>query len=314
MARPLRLEFAGALYHITARGNAKQEIFLDDDDRTKFLSLLGQEVHQLRWKCYSYCLMDNHYHLVIETPEGNLVSGAKRLHGVYSQWFNRRHGRVGHLFQGRYKSIIVDKEEYLLELCRYVVLNPVRAGIVSQPGDWKWSSYLPTMGLADRPEWLDTELILEHFGPYCAQRRRLYKQFVAEGVNTPSPWNHIRGQIWLGRKTYLEKIEKWIAMDRVEEVPRTQLRPTRPTKTEILGFVADYYGLTLGDLARRSDQNAYRAAVYLLRRVANLNIKAVAREFDVSPSRISRIQGEIERGYLRDSQLPELLKRYKVQD
>ena len=169
MARPLRLEFAGALYHITARGNAKQEIFLDDDDRTKFLSLLGQEVLQLRWKCYSYCLMDNHYHLVIETPEGNLVSGAKRLNGVYSQWFNRRHGRVGHLFQGRYKSIIVDKEEYLLELCRYVVLNPVRAGIVSQPGHWKWSSYLPTMGLADRPACLDTELILEHLGPNCAQ-------------------------------------------------------------------------------------------------------------------------------------------------
>ena len=135
MARPLRLEFPGALYHITSRGNARQEIFLSDDDRTSFLNLLGREVKQQRWNCYAYCLMSNHYHIVIETPEGNLVLGMRRLNGAYSQEFNRRHGRVGHLFQGRYKSIIVDRESYLLELCRYVVLNPVRAGIVEQPGD-----------------------------------------------------------------------------------------------------------------------------------------------------------------------------------
>ncbi|MGH7801397.1 MAG: transposase, partial [Thermodesulfobacteriota bacterium] len=107
MARPLRLEFPGALYHITSRGNARQEIFLSDDDRTSFLNLLGREVEQQRWRCHAYCLMSNHYHIMIETPEGNLVLGMRRLNGAYSQEFNRRHGRVGHLFQGRYKSIIV---------------------------------------------------------------------------------------------------------------------------------------------------------------------------------------------------------------
>ena len=126
MTRPLRLEYAGALYHLTARGNAQAAIYLEDSDRHLFLELLGKEVKQQRWVCYAYCLMDNHYHLLIETPEANLVSGMRRLNGVYTQAFNRRHQRVGHVFQGRYKSILVDKDSYLQELCRYIVLNPVR--------------------------------------------------------------------------------------------------------------------------------------------------------------------------------------------
>jgi REP element-mobilizing transposase RayT len=109
MARPLRLEFPGAVYHLTARGNARQRIFDDDGDRRRFLDLFGCEVQQQGWRCYAYCLMDNHYHLLIETPEGNLVAGMRRLNGAYTQTFNRRHQRVGHLFQGRYKSIVVQE-------------------------------------------------------------------------------------------------------------------------------------------------------------------------------------------------------------
>jgi putative transposase len=118
MARPLRLEFPGAVYHLTARGNARGAIVADDEDRGRFVALLGREVSQQRWACYAWCLMDNHYHLLIETPEGNLVSGMRRLNQTYTQNFNRRHGRVGHVLQGRYKSMVVDKESYLLELCR----------------------------------------------------------------------------------------------------------------------------------------------------------------------------------------------------
>lgn len=124
MARPLRLEFPGALY-ITARGNARQPIFLDNGDRQQFIRLLGREVQQQHWRCYGYCLMGNHYHLVIETPEPNLSRSLRRLHGMYAQWFNRCHQRVGHLLQGRFKSLLVEKECYLQELCCYVVLNPV---------------------------------------------------------------------------------------------------------------------------------------------------------------------------------------------
>ena len=136
MTRPLRLEFSGALYHVTARGNARQRIYLDEEDRHLYLDLLGKEITQQGWLCYAYCLMDNHYHLLIETPEPTLVAGMRRLNGVYTQAFNRRHRRAGHLFQGRYQAIVVDKDAYLLELCRYIVLNPVRAKAVKRPERW----------------------------------------------------------------------------------------------------------------------------------------------------------------------------------
>ena len=157
MARPLRLEFAGALYHLTSRGDHRESIYQDDSDRRSFLDLLGKEILQQRWICYAYCLMENHYHVLIETPESNLVRGMRRLNGVYSQWFNRRHGRVGHVFQGRYKAILVDKENYLLELCRYIVLNPVRAKIAATAEDWQWSSYRATAGKISPPKWLVTD-------------------------------------------------------------------------------------------------------------------------------------------------------------
>ena len=146
MARPLRLEFPGAVYHVTARGDRQEPIFEGDDDRVAFLELLAKEVRQQGWLLYAFCLMGNHYHLLLETPEPNLVRGMRRLNGVYTQAFNHRHDRAGHVLQGRYKAILVDKDSYLLELCRYVVLNPVRAQMVSAVGEWPWSSYLATAG------------------------------------------------------------------------------------------------------------------------------------------------------------------------
>ncbi|WP_347988116.1 transposase [Methylomonas sp. AM2-LC] len=141
MARPLRIELAGGLYHVTSRGNAHHDIFLDDDDRLCWLEIFGQVCERFNWICHAYCLMTNHYHVVIETIEGNLSAGMRQLNGVYTQSFNRRHQRVGHVYQGRFKGILVEKESYLLELSRYVVLNPVRVLMVSLPGQWKWSSY-----------------------------------------------------------------------------------------------------------------------------------------------------------------------------
>ena len=146
MARPLRIEFEGALYHVTSRGDERRDIFLDDADREAFLQILGDVVRRFAWRCHAYCLMGNHYHLLIETPNANLSRGMRHLNGVYTKRFNRTHERVGHVMQGRYKSILVDKDEYLLELARYVVLNPVRAGVVRSARDWKWSSYRATAG------------------------------------------------------------------------------------------------------------------------------------------------------------------------
>ena len=142
MARPIRIEFEGALYHVTSRGDRCEAIYEDDADRERFLEVLGQVVEDFNWVVHAYCLMSNHYHLVIETPDANLAKGMRQLNGVYTQYSNRRHQRSGHLFQGRYKAILVDADSYLLELARYVVLNPVRARMVRKPGAWPWSSYL----------------------------------------------------------------------------------------------------------------------------------------------------------------------------
>ena len=133
MARPLRIEFPGALYHVTSRGNARQRVFRDDEDREMFLATLAWVVERFGWRCHAYCLMDNHIHLLIETPQPNLSRGMRQLNGVYTQPFNRRHRKVGHLFQGRFKAVLVEKERYLLELARYIVLNPVRAKMVKTP-------------------------------------------------------------------------------------------------------------------------------------------------------------------------------------
>ena len=164
MARPLRIELAGGLYHLTSCGDRREDIYLDDGDRFLWLDILGQTCRRFNWVCHAWCQMTNHYHLIMETVEGNLSEGMRHLNGVYTQAGNRKHRRVGHVFQGRYKAILVDKDSYLLELSRYVVLNPVRARMVRDAGDWPWSSYLSMTGQADSPEWLQTDAILAQFG------------------------------------------------------------------------------------------------------------------------------------------------------
>lgn len=139
MSRPIRLEFEGALYHVSSRGDRREDIYESDGDRNAFLGLLGNICERVNWVCHAYCLMSNHYHLLIETPDANLSRGMRNLNGKYTQLFNRAHHRVGHVFQGRYKAIIVDADTYLMELARYVVLNPVRAFMVDRPEDWPWS-------------------------------------------------------------------------------------------------------------------------------------------------------------------------------
>jgi putative transposase len=167
MARPLRIEFAGALYHLTSRGDRREAIYEDDEDRQRFLDVLAEVVERYNWICHAYCLMTNHYHLVAETVEGNLSQGMRHFNGVYTQASNRRHSRTGHLFQGRFKGILVDRDVYLLELTRYVVLNPVRAQMVEAPEHWPWSSYRAMIGSAPAPPWLAVDGLLSQF---CSSR------------------------------------------------------------------------------------------------------------------------------------------------
>lgn len=302
MAQPLRLEFSGALYHLTACGNAQQPIFLDDTDRQQFLRLLGHEVGQQQWRCYVYCLMGNHYHLLIETPEPNLSCGLRRLHGTYTQWFNRRHRRVGHLLQGRFKSLLVEKDAYLLELCRYVVCNPVRACLVSSVQDWIWSSYRATADLQTAPAWLDVPGVLILFDADPAIARAAYQRFVADGVGQPSPWSQVTGQIFLGSPVFLERMERLLDGKTLANVPTAQTRPTRLSPEAVLQRVAAVYDVPTAAVLARFHRDAYQTAVYLLRRAANEPLHTVATRFRVSPSRVSMIQRALDGARLTPQQ------------
>jgi len=236
MARPLRLEFPGALYHITSRGNARQDIFVDDGDRQMFLSNFADVIDRYNWICHAYCLMDNHYHLLVETLDPNLSLGMRQLNGRYTQSFNRRYSSVGHIFQGRYKSIIVEKNTHLLALCRYVVLNPVAAGMVDKPEQWKWSSYSATAKAKKSEQFLTTNWLLLQFSSKVGKARKLYRQFVADGMHTKdSPWQSLQGQVFLGGGDFVAKMLS-IMEDRqeIKEIPRKQRYPTRPQLEELM--------------------------------------------------------------------------------
>jgi REP element-mobilizing transposase RayT len=200
MARPLRIEFPGALYHVTSRGNARAPIVLEDADRHLLLDVLGEVVERYRWVCHAYCLMTNHYHLLVETPEANLSRGMRQLNGVYTQRFNRAHEHVGHILQGRFGAVLVERDAHLLELARYVVLNPVRAGLVDAAEAYPWSSLRATLGLAPAPGWLRTGALLARFGS-----RARYLEFVREGVGQASPWVSVRGAVH-GSDAFVERL------------------------------------------------------------------------------------------------------------
>jgi REP element-mobilizing transposase RayT len=187
MTRPLRISFEGALYHITNRGNERRDIFFDEKDRKYFLRILKETVKEDQWKCYGYCLMNNHYHLLIETPQANISKGMKKINGEYTQYFNYRHKRIGHLFQGRFKTILVEKESHLLELCRYIVLNPVRAGACAKPEGYDWSSYKAIVGQNRNISFLERKWILSQFSEQIQTAVSLYKKFVNEN-EIKNPW------------------------------------------------------------------------------------------------------------------------------
>ncbi|WP_026596318.1 transposase [Methylohalobius crimeensis] len=224
MARPLRLEFAGAVYHVTSRGDRREDIYLDDEDRLAWLEILGHVCARFNWVVHAYCQMTNHYHLVVETVDGHLSKGMRQLNGVYTQRFNRRHGLVGHLFQGRYQAILVQKETYLLELARYVVLNPLRAHLVEQPEDWPWSSHRSMIGEAKAPAWLDRDGLLGQFGKKRKSAIEAYRRFVMEGQGLSSPLDQTRHQLLLGDDGFVARHRQDKTPEALREVPKAQRR------------------------------------------------------------------------------------------
>jgi len=280
MSRPLRIEFKGAVYHITSRGNASQAIFFDEKDFADFLRVLCQVVKRYHFLLHAYCLMNNHYHLLIETPEGNLSRGMRQLNGLYTQRFNQRHQRVGHLFQGRYKAILVDKDNYLLTLCRYIVLNPVRAKIVKDPRDWKWSTYRATAGYDQGIPCLTTDWILSQFGKEQKAASGQYQAFVLSGIKAESPLKAIKGQLFLGQENFIDEIKHLIRdKEKLKEIPRKQRFVTRPPLNEILKYQDK----------KSKDQAMYEACLQY-----GYTLKDIAEYFGVHYTTVSRVIKRIE--------------------
>ncbi len=259
MARPLRIEFPGALYHVTSRGNERQLIYSDNGDRNRFLDILAECSERYHWHCYAYCLMDNHYHLLIETAEATLSRGMRQLNGVYTQQFNGRHNRVGHLFQGRYKAILVQKQTYLLELARYIVLNPLRADMIKVPEAWPWSSYRATAGLVQVPDWLASDWILSIFSERRDDAVAEYRRFVLAGLDRETPWRQLKNQIYLGSDKFVEEMQCQLRADQVlTGVPRQQRLSPRQA--------LDWYAGNWSD-RKQAMALAYRSGHYTLEQI-----------------------------------------------
>ena len=283
MSRPLRIEFPGAVYHVTSRGDRRESIYRDDADRQSQLQVIAQAMDRFDAQVLAYCLMGNHFHLVLHTRAGNLSRLMRHVNGVYTQRFNHRHGVVGHLFQGRFKAILVDRDAYLLALCRYVERNPVAAGMVDAAAAWPWSSHRAHLGLQPSPDWLDTDGLHGHLlgkpALSAADRqraRRLYQALVARAeVGDSTFWERaLRGQMFLGDQAFAQRMQAQAGVDRqvTVEIPKAQ-RQLQRTWSQCLAACAGV-------------RNQALAMGY---RESGLTMTALAQHAGLSVSLVSRV-------------------------
>ncbi len=314
MGRPLRIEYPCALYHITSRGNEKRNIFFDDLDRIKFLGILEEYHNRYGILIHSYALMNNHYHLLMETPLGNLLKVMQGLNGAYTGYFNRRHNRFGHLFQGRYKGILVDKESYLLELSRYVHLNPVRANIVKNPTEYKWSSCSGFFGKNREVKWVEYAWILSLFGRNKEDARKEYWKFLHEEMleEVESPLNKLYGQIILGTTEFIEKTKNFLTAESIsrEIVERKRLKDY-PKPEDVIKAVSSVFCVSEESLKRKCsrDNRARKVAIYLIKRYSGLGNQEIGDWFGgMHYSSVSKLSSRLEETMASDENLSELVK------
>jgi putative transposase len=294
MSRPLRIEFAGALYHVTSRGDRREAIYRSDDDRQLHLGVIGHALARFAAQAWAYCLMGNHYHLVVQTSQPNLSRLMRQINGVYTQAFNRRHGLVGHLFQGRFKAILVDGDAYLLTLCRYVERNPVAAGLVRHAGDWPWSSYRAHVGAAAAPAWLNTDALyaqlLGRSACSSADRRTAARRYADQVDDAEAKaaagaehgdaglWpSTLRQQIFMGSDEFVQRMQQQMAAGQLQQtdIPRAQRR--KPTE--------ERHHLKAG-LGPGGERNS---AILHAHREQGMTMTAIARELGLSVARVSRL-------------------------
>jgi REP element-mobilizing transposase RayT len=272
MARPLRIEYPGACYHVMSRGNERRAIVRDDADRHKRLDWLRRTVETYDWRLHAFVLMNNHDHLFVETPLANLSAGMQFLNGSYTSYFNRRHRRSGHLFQGRYKAQLVEEEAYYLEVSRYVHLNPVRARCVERPEQYRWSSYPGYHNSRRTRAWTTYEKVLGEFGRDPKKARAAYRQFVAAGVQEKpvSPFSQAFGGVVVGSETFIARVRAMLSdHENDPAVPELGGLASRPSLETIRETVAEEFGVDVTDWTRgRRSDDVSRAVAPIWRAVA----------------------------------------------
>jgi len=293
---------------VTARGNERKPIYRDDRDRERFLEILADGVNRFRLVVHAYVLMRNHYHLLLETGEANLSRALRHLNGVYTQFFNRRHRRVGHLFQGRFKALVVEKEAYLVELSRYIHLNAVRVGEVRDPAAFAWSSAGAFVGRRRVPTWLRPDDVLAVFGRRLRPAQRAYAQFLAGGAQ--QPWGQVVGQTLLGSPGWVDRVRRMIARKgRHLEIPATRQLAPRPALQTILDVTARRTGVTRADLLRPHGTGARAVAMHLGYEVGGLRQAALAKEFGVTPFAAGRAVARTRARLRTDHRLRQLIQK-----
>jgi len=290
MARPWRIQFEGAIYHITARGNNQQKIFLDDSDRRFFVDLMGRAAIRFNLDIFAFCLMSNHFHLFLRTAEANLSKAMQWLNGVYTSYFNWRHQRAGHLLQGRYKSVLVVDETHWLHLSMYVHLNPVRAHIVRNPIEYAWSSFRDYVSQKSRFGWLNREVILSNYGTRVSCHRDYRRECLALIYAKPDFVEQLKSSIIVGSRDSLEKLAKnYRPKGKIEDV--TEYKEARRSAVDLkqeIKRIADLFNVRTEDLTNRGyGFPAKLAAYYHLAENCRVNTNEIAKIFNVTPSAVS---------------------------
>ena len=307
MARPLRITYPGAFYHVTSRGNEQKDVFKSQRDREKFLEYLASATERYGAVIHAYCLLSNHYHLLLETPEGNLSQIMRHINGAYTTYFNVKRKRAGHLFQGRFKAILVDADEYALELSRYIHLNPVRAGMVTRPEEYRWSSYNSYIGQCTASSWLKVETILDYFSYNAKEAKQKYRSFVENllGKEYESPFKNTFGGAVLGTAEFIEMVtSEHIAKKEIDRsVPDIRQFKSKPELEEILKAVK----AVIGD----NEKLARQVGMYLCHKCSGKKLREIGTLFGVGETAIAEARRLLSRKMDTDRQLCDEVEKIK---
>jgi REP element-mobilizing transposase RayT len=308
MTRPLRIVFPGAFYHITSRGNEQKAIFKTNADRKKFLSYLQSATERYDAIIHIYCLMSNHYHLLLETPNGNLSQIMHHINGAYTTYFNVKRKRAGHLLQGRYKAILVDMDEYAKELSRYIHLNPVRAEMIDRLDQYQWSSYLDYIGKKSPPPWLSRGFILGYFGQKVSVAQKHYQEFVEAKVKQPykNPLRKVMGSTILGSADFIKTVKEKYLQDKKEDrdLPAIRALAAKPGIEQISQITELVFGNQL--------QIARNAVLYLCHKYTGTNLKEIGQHFGISESGVSQASRRMAIKIGHDKKLKKQIKKIEI--